>query len=503
MPLREHAFVQAGKAVSTRIALRETSQYSPHLFVANGSPMEPAPLTTAPRADVRSLLALAWPIVVSRSSQAVIGLVDAMMVAHLGEAGLAATTTGAFNTYALLILPMGVVFIVSSYSSQLFGAGDVAGARKYGFYGLLVAALTQVLAFTSMPLVPSALGMLPYTDELRALMTGYLWWRLPSAGFAIGIEALANYYGGLGNTRLPMAISVVAMVLNIAFNWLFIDGNLGMPALGVSGAALGSALSTALAFVAFLAVFVRDGRGHPGVFRALHLPEFGRMLRFGVPSGLNWFFEFFAFNFFINVVVAGLGTTALAAMMAVFQLNSVSFMPAFGLASAGAILVGQALGAKAPDLAPGIVWRTFGVMAVWQVAVGALYLGVPALVLTPFTDEAVDSTAFLEVATRVLMLSVAWQLFDALAAALSEALRAAGDTAFTLWARLAISWLVFVPGAWFSVRVLGWSDVGAISWVVVYLALLAVVLLARFQSGRWRSISLLGPSEPDLLAPAK
>jgi MATE family multidrug resistance protein len=89
------------------------------------------------------------------------------------------------------------------------------------------------------------------------------------------------------------------------------------------------------------------------------------------------------------------------------------------------------------------------------------------------------------------MLSVAWQLFDALAAALSEALRAAGDTTFTLWARLAVSWFVFVPGAYGTVRLLGWGDVGAVSWVVLYLALLSVILLLRFQSGRWRSIALI------------
>ena len=171
-------------------------------------------------------------------------------------------------------------------------------------------------------------------------------------------------------------------------------------------------------------------------------------------------------------------------------------MPAFGLASAGAILVGQSLGAKEPDRVPGIVLRTFGVMAVWQVIVGALYLGAPELVLSAFTDAKLDSTAFLDVARRVLMLSVAWQMFDALAAALSEALRAAGDTAFTLWVRLAISWLIFVPGAYFSVRVLQWSDTGAVSWVVIYLGLLAFVLLLRFRGGRWRSIELIEHGPP-------
>jgi len=155
------------------------------------------------------------------------------------------------------------------------------------------------------------------------------------------MEALANYYGGLGNTRLPMRASVVAMVLNVAGNWLLIDGHLGAPAMGVRGAALASALSTGVAFLGLLAVFLLERRPADGRWPRLRAAEFLRMLRFGVPSGLNWFFEFAAFMFFVNVVVAGLGTTALASLMAVVQLNSVAFMPAFALASAAAILVGQ------------------------------------------------------------------------------------------------------------------------------------------------------------------
>src|SRR5207247_9449061 len=83
---------------------------------------------------VRRLLRLAWPVVIARSSQVVVGVSDAIMVAHLGEAALAATTTGATNTFNLLILPMGLVFIVSSFTSQFTGEGNPAAARRYGWY---------------------------------------------------------------------------------------------------------------------------------------------------------------------------------------------------------------------------------------------------------------------------------------------------------------------------------------------------------------------------------
>jgi len=445
-------------------------------------------------ATLGGLLTLAWPIVVSRSSQVVVGISDAVMVAHLGEGALAATTAGALNAFALFILPMGIVFIVSSFSSQLLGKGDLAGARRYGYYGLAVAAATQVLGVLAIPAAAWAIGLLDYGPEVAGPMTGYLAIRLWSGGGAIGLEALGNYYGGLGNTRLPMRASVAAMATNVLLNWVLIDGRLGAPPMGVEGAALASVLSTSLAFLGLLGVFLADGRRTGPVLARLRGGEMLRMLRFGIPSGLNWFFEFLAYIFFVNVVVGGLGTTSLAALMAVLQLNSVSFMPAFGLASAGAILVGQSIGAGDRDGVPRIVRLTFAAAGSWQGLVGLAYLLVPGLLFAPFARDPASAEGLLAAGTRLLALSAAWQLFDAAVASLAESLRAAGDTAFTLWARVVVAWVLFVPGSWITVRVLDGGDVAAVSWLVLYLAALSLALLLRFRSGAWRRIELVEPS---------
>jgi MATE family multidrug resistance protein len=91
----------------------------------------------------------------------------------------------------------------------------------------------------------------------------------------------------------------------------------------------------------------------------------------------------------------------------------------------------------------------------------------------------------------MLLLSAAWQLFDAAAATLAEALRAAGDTAFTMWARIALAWLVFAPGSWISVHRLGGGEMVAVGWLVLYLGLLALLLWLRFRSGAWRRLELV------------
>jgi MATE family multidrug resistance protein len=449
-----------------------------------------SPVNLAKPPGLKSLLGLAWPVIISRASQVVVGLSDAVMVAHLGETALAATTTGAMNAFTLFIFPMGVVFIVSSYSSQLFGKGDAGGAVRYGVYGLLVALLTQIAAFASLPFVAPAMGLFWYTPEVRDLIAQYIRIRLLSAGMAVGIEALGNYYGGLGNTRLPMLISLLAMALNVLGNWLLIDGHLGLPAMGVRGAALASTLSTLVAFLVMTARFVRDARAHTGCLSSLRRREFMRMMRFGVPSGLNWLLEFLAYSFFVNVIVVGLGTTALAALMSVMQINAFSFMPAFAVASAGAFLAGQAIGAGNKDHVPSIARLTLKVTATWQGLVGLLYFLLPGLLFAPFVQSGPASEGLRVLGTRLLMLSATWQLFDAIATTMAEILRSAGDTAFTLWVRVLLAWAVFVPGAYLTTHYLAWRETGAVVWLTTYMALLAGTLVLRFSRGAWRRIEI-------------
>jgi multidrug resistance protein, MATE family len=252
-------------------------------------------------------------------------------------------------------------------------------------------------------------------------------------------------------------------------------------------------VATTLGFGGFFVYFLRDA--NPATRAKLKLDEFGRMLRFGLPSGLNWLFDFGAFVFFANVVVGGLGTSALAAMNSVMSINSVSFMPAFGLASAGAILVGQAIGAGRKDEVPGVVRLTVMSALVWQCSIGLICIIIPTYLMSFFAK----GDGALEVATigrRMLIISSAWQVFDAVGNSVAESLRGAGDTLFPMAARIAIAWLIFVPGSYATVRVFGGTDVAATLWLVAYLAMLAAALFLRFQAGSWRRIALVEQKLP-------
>lgn len=446
-------------------------------------------MSDLPKPSLVALLTLAWPVVLSRSAQSVIGFCDALMTAPLGEDALAAATTGALNTFALLILPMGIVFIVQSFAAQLQGKDDLTSARRHGWYGLILAALAGLLALASLPLVGPALALLPYSEAVQGLMREYIELRLLSVMAVVGFEAIGNWYGGLGNTRIQMIGSLVMMVANVVLNALLIEGRLGCPALGVAGAAIASTIASWIGFVLVLVLFLRRHglAGAPGRSR-LRVDEFIRMLRFGLPSGLNWFLEFAAFLVFVDVIVAQVGTVVVAAMMVVFQVNSVAYMPSFGLASAGAILSGQAVGAGRHDDVAGVLRLTTRTAVCWQLAVGAFYLAMPTMVMQWFAPRGDDSPAIVEVGVPLLALSAAWQIFDAIAMTHGEVLRSAGDTAWPMWARLIVAWVLFLPLGYWTVLELEGGGLAAIGCMIAYLAALAGLLRWRFVDGAWRSI---------------
>lgn len=491
----------------------------------------------------REFIALAWPIVLARSAQAVIGFSDAAMVAPLGEDALAATTAAATNTLALFILPMGIVFIVQSFASQLVGKRDLEGARRFAYYALILAAITLVLSCAMIPALGSFVDTLGFTPEVRGLMATYMTIRFVAAGAVVGSEGLGNWYAGLGDTRVAMVANIIAMIVNVGLNWVLIHGNLGAPALGVEGAAWASVIASWIGFAAIAAYFAVDRgrrvlaviaangereplgtmagpeplastaeahdtplaaeapRGHAlpelprssPARRGLSWAEFRRMIRFGLPNGFNWFLEFSAFLVFINVIFADLGTSAVAALMAVMQVNSVSFMPAFGLTTAGAILVGQAIGRDGHDEVPRIVLRTLSLTMTWQGLVGVGYLLFPTALMAIFTaeGESAETSSVALLGATLLAISAAWQLFDAFVMTLNEALRAAGDTAWCLWARVATAWLVWLPLTYAVVSYIAVGSAPAAMWcMVTYFIVLSLVIGWRFRSGAWRRIQL-------------
>jgi MATE family multidrug resistance protein len=225
----------------------------------------------------------------------------------------------------------------------------------------------------------------------------------------------------------------------------------------------------------------------------LRRDELARVVRFGLPSGVNWFLEFAAFALFINVVVGHLGTTVLAAFNVVFQINSISFMPAFGVASAGAIMVGENIGKRSLDGVWPVVRMTLIVTTAWMTTVGVLYFVAPGPLMLLFRPDDVPAETLVTTGALMLRLCAAWQVFDAIGITLGEALRAAGDTSWPMKVRIAMAWLGFTPATWAAVYLLDGGVITIMLSMTVYIAVLALALGSRFRGGQWRAIDLVGP----------
>jgi MATE family multidrug resistance protein len=449
----------------------------------------------AKAAPLGPLLRLAMPMVLSRATQAIATFADALMVEHLGSGSIAASATGGFNVFLFMILPMGTVFIVQSFVAQLAGRGELADTPRYAWYGLVIAALAGIIGLAFLPLIGPALALTEYSPAVQAEMADYMTIRMFSVAGVVAVEGLGNWYGGLGNTWMAMIASTLTMCSDLFLNWVLIYGNLGAPEMGVDGAALSTTIGSYVGFL-FLAIMFWRRRGTPNVPRGERKPlsfsEFRRVVRFGLPNGVNWFFEFAAFQVFVNFVLAGLGDDTVAALNVVIAINSVSFMPAFGLASAGAILAGAAIGAGDRDAVWPHVKTTLLCAMVWMGFIGVFYFVIPDHLLALFDSEG-DSPKLVEIGIVMLGISAAWQLFDAISITLSETLRAAGDTTWTAGARLVLAWAVFMPSAYYVVEVRGGGPSEAMACLVGYLGLLAGLFAYRFKSGAWKKIELIEP----------
>jgi multidrug resistance protein, MATE family len=446
-------------------------------------------------APLRTLLLLALPMVLARATQSVMTFADALLVKHLGTDAIAASATGGFNVFLFAILPMGGVSILQSFVAQLVGRGDADDAPRFAWYGIGISAASGVIALALIPGIPLLLEFTHYSPGLREQMARYMEIRMYGVAAMVAVEALSNWYGGLGNTWMSLVASLLSMAVDLFLNWVLIFGHLGAPAMGLDGAALSSVIGSWVG-VAFLGIafYRRWGgapRGRPRL--GMSLRELSRVVRFGLPNGMNWFLEFAAFQLvFVNFVFSDLGDDLVAALNVVIAINSLSFMPAFGLASAGAILAGQAIGSGDRDAVGRQVKATLLCTMAWMGAIGVFYLLVPAQLMDLF-NEGDGSSALVTTGATMLAISAAWQLFDAIGITLSETLRSAGDTFWSAAARFVLAWSVFLPAAFYVVVELDGGAIGAMGCLVGYLALLAAAFAYRFRSGAWRRIELIEP----------
>jgi multidrug resistance protein, MATE family len=256
--------------------------------------------------------------------------------------------------------------------------------------------------------------------------------------------AFRRYLQGMGRVRPLMFALVSANVVNVVGNWVLVYGHLGMPAMGVEGSGWATTVSRLYMALVLVAYTIRhDRRYATGLRLAPWRPDLARLRRLlglGLPAALHVSLEVGVFA--AATALAGrLDAASLAAHQLVLNMASVTFMIPFGLASAGAVRVGQALGRRDRDAAARAGWTTLALAAAFMAAAGLTFALAPHALLRAFTDD----PRVLAAGVGLMYVAAAFQLFDGVQGVTTGNLRGLGDTHTPMACNLTAHWGLGLP----------------------------------------------------------
>jgi MATE family multidrug resistance protein len=388
--------------------------------------------------ELRAMVSLAGPVVAAELGWMLMGIVDTVMVGWLGPKAIGSVGIGHALFDAIGLFGIGLLAGLDTRISQSFGAGDEEGCSRWLDGGIVLAVgaslILGTLTWIATPLLGTfginpdvAVDAAPYTRVLALSL-------LPLLLFS----CLRRYLQATNVARPVMFAIITANVVNAAGNWILI------PRMGVIGSAW-STLGARIGMFLFLAGFVALTR--PLALRGFSIvwSRLANLLRLGLPSAVQITVEIAAFA--TATLLAGkLRIEELAAHQIALVLASTTYMVPLGISLAGAVRVGQAIGAGDFPDARRRGWIAIGLAASFMICSGLVMISFPHQILDWFThDPAVHRTG-----ARLLRLAALFQLFDGLQVSVTGVLRGGGDTVTPMYAHTAGYWVFGLPiGYWF------------------------------------------------------
>jgi putative MATE family efflux protein len=434
----------------------------------------PAAEQAAPARLRRRVLGLAAPVIGENLLQTLLGIVDTILVAGLGAvalAGVGAALQIVFVVIAgLSALSVGAAVLVA----QAFGAGDMANANRIARQALVWAILIGIpITIGGFALSAPLIGLMGLEADVAQVGVEYLYITLGTIITLTIMTLLGGVLRGVGDSRTPMVITALANGVNIVLSYGLIYGELWMPALGAAGSAWGTFGSRLVGAALLIWILWRGRFGVQLGGRGGWMPQFGvgrKILRIGLPAAFEEVLIITALAV-LTPIVATLGTVALAAHRVVMNVLSISFLPGIGFAIATTALVGQAIGARAPDEARAVARIAARWAMIWMGGLGLVFLIFAPQLMRIFTAEA-DMIAVGAGAIRMVAVT---QIFWAVTFVAGGGLRGTGDARTPMIVS------------------------GVAMWAVVLLAYLAMQVFPQSLATVWMAFVLISPIEAWLL----
>ncbi len=444
----------------------------------------------------RQVFAISLPLVASMGSITLMQFTDRIFLANYSVDAIAAALPAGIASFTAIAFFMGVASYTNAFVAQYTGAQElnrVGAAVWQGIYfSLFSAVLLASLYFISHMLF----DLIGHSPDIRALEVTYFNILTLGAGLVVLGSAMACFYTGRGLTWTVMLVHMAGAVVNIPLDYCLINGVGPFPELGIVGAGIATVTASAI-IVALLGLLILSPKNRErfGTWdsRAFNKDLFGRLMRYGLPSGMQFFLEIFGITFFIQML-GRLGDLELAASNIVLSIETLSFLPMVGFHIGNATLVGQAIGRGRPEDGVYSTTSALHITVIYMMLVAAVFVFAPRPLLFLFKagyQTPVQYAEIMDIGVILMRFVAVFCFFDALNLVYSGAMKGAGDTRFIMWTIAALSLGVMIVPVYLAVQVIGAGLYTAWTLATIYISALGLAFMLRYRQGKWKKMRVI------------
>jgi MATE family multidrug resistance protein len=426
--------------------------------------------------------------------------VDRMFLSWYCPEAIAAAMPAGMLYFSMISIFMGTAGYATTFVAQYYGSGRYHRIGPVLWQGVYISLLGGLVLLAAIPFAGPVFKLVGHSPLVQQNEVIYFEILCLGGGAYIASYVLSGFFSGRGKTWPVMWVNIFTTVVNLVLDYALIFGHWGFPAMGVRGAAIATVAAgvfSVLVFFALLSSSKIDNTYHTLRGWRLQKDLLVRLLRFGFPSGVQFFLEMAGFTGFV-LVVGRLGTASLAATNIAFNINTLAFMPMIGCGIAISVLVGQYVGAGKADLAQSAVYSGFHMTFVYMVSIAAAYVLVPDIFVAPFALQA-DPQGFGEIyrySVILLRFVAVYSVFDTMNIIFCSAIKGAGDTRYVMSVTIALSVGILIVPVYLSVVVFESGLLVAWVFATAYVTLLGVTFYLRFLGGKWKSMRVIEPRVP-------
>jgi putative MATE family efflux protein len=433
---------------------------------------------------------IAWPSFLEMTLTQLASMADMMMVGQLGSWAISSVGLTTQPKFLLMLMFMAMNVGATALVARYKGEGSPQKAnlilRQAFFLTFVLSLVSSIIGYIYAENMVRFMG----ATEAITLEQGTIYLKIQMLGFvllALTSTATATLRG-VGNTRIAMSYNLISNIVNVFFNYGLINGNMGFPKLGVAGASIATVIGQSVAFVLSMTALIRGKQYIRLDIREGFKPDWQAMksiFKIGIPSMLEQVFMRTGMILYVKTV-ASLGTVAYATHNVCMNIQAMSFMTGQSFGISGTSLVGQSLGKRRPDMAQAYTRHTRRVGLVIAILLSLIFFFLGKPIVSLYTKE----TEVIAQGARILMFVALVQPLQSSQFILAGALRGAGDTRATAVITMITVLFIRPSLALYSINVLNWGLEGAWFALLVDQAIRSLLVLFRFNSGKWKRIKV-------------